>query len=76
MDHADLANRFTYHPPGPGQAEVYEELRARAHEFALYLGHVCPESREKSLAVTHLEECVMWGNAAIARHSKPMASPS
>ena len=28
----------------------------------------CPESREKSLAFTKLEECIMWANAAIARN--------
>lgn len=28
----------------------------------------CPESREKSLAFTKLEECIMWANAAIFRN--------
>lgn len=27
-----------------------------------------PDSREKSLALTHLEDAVMWANAAIARN--------
>ena len=27
-----------------------------------------PPSREQSLALTALEECVMWANAAIARN--------
>jgi hypothetical protein len=29
----------------------------------------CPDSREKSLAMTNLEQAVMWANAAIARNS-------
>lgn len=30
-----------------------------------------PSSREKSLAVTKLEECVMWANKCIALHGAP-----
>lgn len=64
----DLKSRFTYHTPKPGQAERYQQLRDVAHELAKLLNAQCPESREKSLALTHLEESVMWANAAIARH--------
>ena len=39
-----------------------------AHEFAIFLTKTCPESRELSLALTHLEEAVMQANAAIARN--------
>ena len=28
----------------------------------------CPDSREKSTAITKIEEAVMWANAAIARN--------
>jgi hypothetical protein len=68
MDWADLKKRFTYHPPKEGQAELYSELRNSAHEFAILINESAPESREKSLAMTHLEEAVMWANAAIARN--------
>jgi hypothetical protein len=68
MDAADLANRFTYHAPQNGQAETYQQIRDAAHEFAKLINGHCPESREKSLAVTHLEDAVMWANASIARH--------
>lgn len=64
----DLENRFTYHPPAPGQAETYQGLRAVALNYARTIDQQCPDSREKSLALTHLEECVMWANAAIARN--------
>jgi hypothetical protein len=64
----DLANRFTYHAPKDGQAARYGEIRDRAHEYALFLNAQCPDSREKSLALTHLEDAVMWANAAIARN--------
>jgi len=68
VDTADLANRFTYHAPKNGQVERYERIRDAAYALATLLNAECPESREKSLAVTHLEDSVMWANASIARH--------
>ena len=64
----DLENRFTYHPPKPGQAEIYQGIRAVALNFARTIDQQASDSREKSLALTKLEEAVMWANAAIARH--------
>lgn len=64
----DLENRFTYHPPKPGQAETYQGLRSMALDFARAIDAACPDSREKSLAITHLEDAVMWANASIARN--------
>ena len=64
----DLENRFTYHPPKGDQAVRYAEIRARAKDFAAFIVALTPEGREKSLAVTKIEEAVFWANAAIARH--------
>jgi len=68
LEERDLRNRFTYHPPRDGQPERYERLRAQALQLSLSINHACPDSREKSLAITHLEQAVMWANAAIARN--------
>ncbi len=58
---------FQYHPPfSPSQPERYEALRAKAKELATLMAQACPVSRELSLAHTHLQEAVMWANAAIA----------
>lgn len=65
----NLEKNFTYHPPTPEQRLVYEIIREQAHNYANYLQSKCPESRELSLALTKLEECVMWANASIARNS-------
>ena len=70
MDTDDLHNRFTYHAPFGDQPERYEFLRNRAYDLALRINALCPESREKALAITHLEETVFWANAAIARNEK------
>ncbi len=63
-----IENNFKYHPPKDGQADTYNELRAKAKEFAELINELCPDSREKSLAITELETSVMWANASIARN--------
>jgi len=59
---------FKYHPPKENQIERYGLIRNTANLLAAELNENCPESREKSLAMTKLEEVVMWANAAIARN--------
>lgn len=68
MAAGDLENRFTYHSPKPGHAERYGALRSQAKELAYSIDGACPDSREKSLALTKLEEAVFWANASIARN--------
>lgn len=68
MTDDDLTNRFTYHPPKDGQAERYQAIRDKAYLLAEFINEQAPNSREKSMAITRLEEAVMWANAAIARH--------
>lgn len=66
----NLHNRFTYHPPTGDQPETYRLIRGWGLDFATALDDLgVPESREKSLAVTKIEEAVFWANAAIARNS-------
>jgi hypothetical protein len=63
-----INNNFVYHPPKDGQVEKYAELRDQARRLALRFVSHCPASRERSLAITKLEEAIMWANAAIARN--------
>ena len=63
-----IESAFTYHAPKPGQPEMYTEIREKAKELAYLIDGLCPDSREKSLAMTKLEECAMWANASIARN--------
>ena len=64
----NIEKNFTYHAPKQGQPERYELIRNKAKELALTIEKACPDSREKSLAFTKLEEAVMWANASIARN--------
>ena len=65
----ELDRRFTYHQPQKGQPELYESLRIEAKSLATLFNTIVPDSREKALALTHLEQAVMWANAGIARRS-------
>lgn len=63
-----LEKDFTYHAPKETQPQRYEELRGKAKEFAELILLSCPDSRERSLAITKVEESVFWSNASIARN--------
>jgi hypothetical protein len=71
----DLDNRFAHHPPRDDATRgAHEKVRALCRAVAEELNRLLPEGREKSLAITHLEEVCMWSNAAIARHGGPAPS--
>lgn len=74
MTTAQIENMFTYHAPFGNQADRYEVLRAEARNFATLINTCCPESREKSIAITKLQECVQMANAAIAINEQPPAN--
>jgi hypothetical protein len=63
-----LENNFTYHPPKGDQQERYVRLRDEAKGLAGTILDLCPDSRERSVALTNLEQAVMWANASIARN--------
>lgn len=63
----DIENRFSYHAPHGDQADRYGRIRENAKWLALELAELCPESRELSLALTHLDSVVFFANASIAR---------
>lgn len=67
MDDEELEARFTYHAPRGDQPTRYELIRAMGRNMAELIDGAVPESREKALAMTNLEQAVMWANAAIAR---------
>jgi hypothetical protein len=68
MNHQDLHQRFTYHPPSGTQPQRYEEIRKAAYLLAETFAQKCPESGELSFALVKLEEAVMWANKAIANN--------
>lgn len=70
----DLDLRFDYHPPlSQHRVEDHETVRQAAKRMAHELDLLLPEGREKSLALTKIEEAMLWGNAALARADDPYA---
>ena len=66
MDRKQLDQIFMYHPPFGTQPQRFLELRSNAKRLASMINAHCPESREKALAITSVQQCIMWANAAIA----------
>ena len=65
-----IDHNFKYHTPSPRKIQLHNDVREFGKEFAELINGLCNEGREKSLAITKVEEAVMWANAAIARSSK------
>lgn len=68
MEQEELNKRFTYHAPKGDQPERYTTLREGVKTIAMMVLRFCPDSRERSLAITKLEEASFWMNASIARN--------
>lgn len=62
----NIENIFQYHAPHGNQTERYGVIRATARSLAHVIEHNVPDSWEKSLALTSLQQAVMWANAGIA----------
>lgn len=71
-EHTELRRRFQYHPPTTEQTKNdHEFIRKLFGDVAELVMNTLPPAagREKALAVTKIEEAMMWANAGIARHS-------
>jgi hypothetical protein len=68
MMQEDIQNNFSYHKPTKESERVFEEVRERCRRLAHFINDVVPMGREQALALTKLEEAMMWANAGIARH--------
>ncbi|WP_254778351.1 Acb2/Tad1 domain-containing protein [Aneurinibacillus thermoaerophilus] len=63
-----IENNFKYHAATGDKGERHDKVRALCKELAYEIELLCPQSRERSVAMTKLEEVMMWANAAIARN--------
>lgn len=63
----ELENRFKFHPADEKAGRKHEQIRHQCHQLAATVQMMTPPGREQSLAITKIEEAMMWANASIAR---------
>lgn len=68
----EIIRRLGYHPVTEVTKPIFEANRASYIELANQIDESLPESREKSLALTALQESLMWANAAVACNLSPV----
>jgi len=64
----DIKHRFAYHAPDDAKKEEHQLVRDDCGALGQLFQARLPDGREKSLALTKLEEAMFWANAAIARN--------
>ncbi len=66
----DIADRFKFYGMDELQKSEVITIRSRVIELAKDIETLCPVSREKSLALTKLEEVTMWAVKSISHNPK------
>lgn len=66
----DIAHRFAFHAATTQEKrDAHTSVRQHCRQLADYINDNVPDGREKSLAITRIEEAMMWANAALARQT-------
>lgn len=60
-----MSELLEYHRPTEEARLQMRNVRNAAEILLRTITECCPPSREKSLAITKLEECAMWANKSI-----------
>lgn len=68
-DIAYLEKAFKHHDVSPENADKLGALRAAFKTVALQILINCPNSRERSVALTNLETAMFFANSSVARES-------
>lgn len=64
---ARIDTAFTYHRPTSGDINSISVIRGDCKDLAECIDALVPDGREKSIALTKIEEAMMWANAGIVR---------
>lgn len=67
----EAASRFQYHPATEDTAPLHNAARTKAADFAEWITENVPNGRHQSLALTAVQEAMMWANAGIACDTAP-----
>ena len=66
LDDDEVRRRLGYHPATPATTPAFEMNRSRAILVGETWNRTLPPGREAALALTSLQEALMWANAAVA----------
>jgi len=62
---SDPLKTFAYHSPSPEGLQQIAQLRKAFSEVAAVIYLYAPDTRERSIALTRLEEAAMWAIKSI-----------
>lgn len=68
ISNEEIQNRVTFHAPSPAGVERHRALSEAAAAFMAVVEAQVPDGREKSLALTNVEQAKMWASAGVARN--------
>lgn len=71
-----VLERFRFHPATDVTGPMHDEVRLFFGNLAGFILEAVPEGRHQSLALTALQESMMWCNAAVALDTAPKREPS
>lgn len=60
---------FKHHEVDRTKVCALNGVRGRTKETAKFILSVCPDSPERNIAITKLQEAMFWANASIAKGS-------
>lgn len=76
IEQAELDKRFAYHTNRTTETgKRHETIRRECRTLAIVINNFVPDGREKSTALSRLEEVMMWATAGIARNQEDAPSP-
>jgi hypothetical protein len=71
LEDGEVQRRLGYHPATEGTAPAFELNRSGAILLAEVWNRALPPGREAALALTSLQDALMWANAAVACNAGP-----
>ena len=75
LERYDINHRFTFHPGTEATDPKHDEVRDMHRTIAFWVLANVPSSRERNLALTRLQESMMWCNTAVAVYTEPEPLP-
>ena len=68
MEPIETVRRFSHRDVSGDDEAKCRQISDMGNRFADLINGLCPEGREQSIAITKLEEVVMWANKGISHH--------